>query len=53
AKSVVAYEAALHAHAQSKFGQVIADISAKGDYNDAIAGQLKQICEDFKQNGAY
>ncbi|MCE7903688.1 MAG: F0F1 ATP synthase subunit alpha, partial [Gammaproteobacteria bacterium PRO9] len=33
AKSVVAYEAALHAHAQSKFGQVIADISAKGDYN--------------------
>ncbi|MEZ5564207.1 MAG: F0F1 ATP synthase subunit alpha [Gammaproteobacteria bacterium] len=53
ARSVVAYETALHAHAQSKFSQIIDKISEKGDYNDEIAGQLKQICEDFKTNGAY
>jgi F-type H+-transporting ATPase subunit alpha len=53
AKSVVAYEAALHAHAKAKFGGILDKISEKGDYNDEIAGQLKQICEDFKTNGAY
>ena len=53
AKSVVAYETALHAHAKSKFGAVIDKISEKGDLNDEIAGQLKQICEDFKKSGAY
>ena len=53
AKSVVAYETALHAHATSKFSAVIDAISAKGDLNDEIAGQLKQICADFKQNGTY
>jgi len=53
AKSVVAYEAALHAHARAKFGSIIDKISEKGDYNDEIAGQLKQICEDFKKSGAY
>jgi F-type H+-transporting ATPase subunit alpha len=53
AKSVVAYETALHAHARSKFGAIIDAISEKGDYNDEIAGQLKQICEDFRTNGTY
>jgi len=53
AKSVVAYETALHAHAKSKFAVIIDKISEKGDYNDEIAGQLKQICEDFKTSGAY
>jgi F-type H+-transporting ATPase subunit alpha len=53
AKSVVAYETALHAHAKAKFGVIIDGISEKGDYNDEIAGQLKQICEDFKTNGTY
>ena len=52
AKSVVAYETALHAHAKAKFGAIIDKISEKGDYNDEIAGQLKQICEDFKTSGA-
>ena len=53
ANSVVAYETALHAHAKAKFGAIIDKISEKGDVNDDIAGQLKQICEDFKANGAY
>lgn len=53
AKSVVAYETALHAHAKAKFGAIIEKISEKGDYNDEIAGQLKQICADFQQNGTY
>jgi F-type H+-transporting ATPase subunit alpha len=53
AKSVVAYEAALHAHAKEKFGSVIDTINQTGDYNDEIAASLKRICEDFKQSGAY
>jgi F-type H+-transporting ATPase subunit alpha len=53
AAQVVAYETALHAHARDKFGAVIDAISATGDFNDDIAGQLKSICEDFKKSGTY
>ena len=53
AKSVVAYETALHAHARTKFGAIIDQISEKGDLNDEITASLKQICEDFKSNGTY
>jgi len=53
AKSVVAYEGALHAHAKEKFAAVIDKINATGDFNDDIAAGLKQICEDFKKSGAY
>jgi F-type H+/Na+-transporting ATPase subunit alpha len=53
ANKVVAYETALHAHARDKFSAIIDKLSQSGDYNDEIAGQLKQICEDFKKNGAY
>jgi F-type H+-transporting ATPase subunit alpha len=53
AAQVVAYETALHAHARDKFGAVIDAISASGDFNDEIAGQLKSICEDFKKSGTY
>ncbi len=53
AKSVVAYETALHAFAKEKHGALIEQINARGDYNDDIAAGLKKICEDFKTNGAY
>jgi F-type H+-transporting ATPase subunit alpha len=53
ANKVVAFEAALHAHARDKFAAVIDKISATGDFNDEIAGQLKAVCEDFKKSGAY
>jgi F-type H+-transporting ATPase subunit alpha len=53
ARQVVQFESALHAHARDRFGKVIDEISATGDFNDAIAGKLKDICEDFKKNGAY
>jgi F-type H+-transporting ATPase subunit alpha len=53
AAQVVAYETALHAHARDRFGAVIDAISASGDFNDEIAGQLKSICEDFKKSGTY
>jgi F-type H+-transporting ATPase subunit alpha len=52
-KQVVAYEAALHAFAREKAGQIIDRINQTGDYNDEIAAGLKQICEDFKQKGTY
>jgi F-type H+-transporting ATPase subunit alpha len=53
AKSVVAYETALHAFAKEKHGALIEQINAKGDFNDDIAAGLKKICEDFKTSGAY
>ncbi|GIK35656.1 MAG: ATP synthase subunit alpha [Gammaproteobacteria bacterium] len=53
AKSVVAYETALHAFAKEKHGALIEQINARGDYNDDIAAGLKKICEDFKTSGAY
>jgi F-type H+-transporting ATPase subunit alpha len=52
-KQVVAYEAALHAHAREKYGALIDKINQTGDYNDEIAAGLKQITEDFKKSGAY
>ena len=53
AKEVVAYEIALHAHAKEKFGALIEKISQSGDYNEEIAAELKQICEDFKTVGTF
>jgi F-type H+-transporting ATPase subunit alpha len=50
---VVAFEAALHAHVQAKFGSLIDKITATGDYNDEIAAALRKAIEDFKRSGAY
>jgi F-type H+-transporting ATPase subunit alpha len=50
---VVAFEAALHAHVQAKFGSLIDRITATGDYNDEIAAGLRKAIEDFKKSGAY
>jgi F-type H+-transporting ATPase subunit alpha len=52
-EKIVDFEAALHAHASEKFGELIDRISASGDYNDDIAAELKGVCEDFKRSGAY
>ena len=52
-EKIVDFEAALHAHATEKFGELIERINASGDYNDDIAGELKNVVEDFKHSGAY
>ncbi len=50
---VVDFEAALHAHANSSFGELMAKINESGDFNDEIEGGLRKAVEDFKANGAY
>jgi F-type H+-transporting ATPase subunit alpha len=50
---IVDFEAALHAHVKSKYPDLLDKINASGDYNDEIAGELKQAIEDFKANGVY
>jgi F-type H+-transporting ATPase subunit alpha len=52
-EKVVNFESALHAHAMEKFGALIDRISATGDYDDDIAGELRAVAEDFKRSGAY
>ena len=50
---VVDFEAALHAHAKSKFPELLDRINETGDYNDEIAAELRKLVEDFKANGVY
>jgi F-type H+-transporting ATPase subunit alpha len=50
---VVDFEEALHAHANETAGDFVAEVTAKGDYNDEVAEKLKAIVEEFKRTGAY
>ncbi len=50
---IVDFEAALHAHVKSRFGDLLDRINQNGDYNDEIAAELKKAIEDFKANGVY
>ncbi len=52
-KKVVDFEAALHAHAASNFGDLMANINETADYNDEIQAGLRKAVEDFKANGAW
>jgi F-type H+-transporting ATPase subunit alpha len=52
-EKVVAFEAALHAHAQAHNQKLLDEIEAKGEYSDAIAAELKAAVEAFKKTGAY
>ncbi len=50
---IVAFEAALHAHVNEKFADLMEKINSTGDYNDKIETGMKEAIEDFKRNGAY
>jgi F-type H+-transporting ATPase subunit alpha len=52
-KRIVDFEAALHAHANDKFSDLLEKVNSAGDYGDEIAAGLKEAVEDFKRNGAY
>jgi F-type H+-transporting ATPase subunit alpha len=52
-EKVVDFERALHAHVRANFGDLFEKINQSGDYNDEIAGGLKQAVADFKTNGAW
>jgi len=47
------FESALHALAEDKYADVIADINATGKYDSEIADKLKAIVEDCKANQAW
>ncbi|MDH3977980.1 MAG: F0F1 ATP synthase subunit alpha [Gammaproteobacteria bacterium] len=53
ANQVVAYEAAMHAHVNDKFADLIGKINDSGDLNDEIEAGLRAALDDFKANGAY
>jgi F-type H+/Na+-transporting ATPase subunit alpha len=53
ANKVVAFESALHSHAESKFQSLMDRINESGDYNDEIAAELHKAVKDFKETGAY
>jgi len=50
---VLAYEEALHDYAKANHGHMLDAINASGDYDDEIAAELKSICDEFAEKGAY
>jgi F-type H+-transporting ATPase subunit alpha len=53
ADRVVAFEAAMHAHAKANAADLIDQINSSGDLNDEIEASLKALVEGFKATGAY
>jgi F-type H+-transporting ATPase subunit alpha len=50
---VVAFETALHAHADATAKPLIDTINETGDYNDEIVAGLKSLLESFAKTGAF
>jgi F-type H+-transporting ATPase subunit alpha len=53
AEKVVAFEAALHAHARANAAELMDKINATGDLNEEIESGLKALVESFKATGTY
>ena len=45
---IVDFEAALLSYANTQHAELMAEINAKADYNDAIVGKLTALLDDFK-----
>ncbi|MDX7685885.1 F0F1 ATP synthase subunit alpha [Aeromonas caviae] len=45
---IVYFEAALLSYANTQHAELMAEINAKADYNDAIVGKLTALLDDFK-----
>jgi F-type H+-transporting ATPase subunit alpha len=52
-EKVVDFEAALHAHARSHAGDLLAKINSTGKYDDEIQAGMKAAVEAFTSTGAY
>jgi F-type H+-transporting ATPase subunit alpha len=50
---VVDFEAALHAHVRSNYGDLLDRINESGDYNDEIETGLRKAMDDFKAKGVW
>jgi len=53
ADKVVDYEGALHAFARTNAKPLIDKINAAGNYDDAVAAELKALLDSFKTTGTY
>ncbi|MBH98904.1 MAG: F0F1 ATP synthase subunit alpha [Rhodospirillaceae bacterium] len=52
-ENVVAFETALHAHAQANASDLVEKINNTGDFNEEIQTQLATLLDEFKASGAY
>ena len=52
-EKIIAYEKSLHDYANSKHSALMNEINAKLDYNDEIAGKLKDVLDEFKEQGVF
>jgi len=50
---VVAFEAALHAHARSNAAELMDKIDSTGAYDEDVQAGLKALLDEFKATGAY
>ncbi len=50
---ILPFEAALHAHFESNYGDLMKNIVATGDWNGDIEGQFKKGLEEFKKTGSW
>jgi F-type H+-transporting ATPase subunit alpha len=50
---IIAFEEGLHAHFDNTRAQLLADVNASGDWNDAIEAGYKQGIEEFKATGSW
>ncbi|MEO8459993.1 MAG: F0F1 ATP synthase subunit alpha [Dokdonella sp.] len=48
---ILPFEAALHAHFHSNYGDLMTNIVKTGDWNNDIEGQFKKGVEEFKKTG--
>ena len=52
-EKIIAYEKSLHDYANSKHSSLMNEINEKLDYNDEIAGKLKVVLDEFKEQGVF
>jgi F-type H+-transporting ATPase subunit alpha len=52
-KKVVDFEAALHSFLRSNYADLLKSINESGDYNDDIAGQMKEALDKFKSSSTW
>ncbi|MDC1466711.1 F0F1 ATP synthase subunit alpha, partial [Litorivicinus sp.] len=50
---IVAFEVALLAYFRTEHSSLRKTINKSGDYNDEIAGKLKEVVETFKSSQTY
>ena len=50
---VLDYEAALHDYAKSNASELVEMINTSGDFNEEIEADMRKLCDDFAEKGAF